>query len=93
MNSLRIPNIDRGIPFEIEVDGEIVLAYKGETIATVILASGKKSLYEADNQHFPSRVFCNMGVCQQCLVTIDDEPNCQACKTLAIPGMKVETHS
>ena len=93
MNVLRIPDIDRGEPFEIEINGENVLAYEGETVATVLLACGKRSLFEGESLHFPSRVFCNMGVCQQCLLTIDDQPNCQACKTLVKPGMKVETHS
>jgi hypothetical protein len=31
-----------------------------------------------------------MGVCFDCLVTIDDQPNQQACMTLVRPGMRVE---
>jgi succinate dehydrogenase/fumarate reductase-like Fe-S protein len=91
MKSLRIEHINRGQPFKIEVDGEMVEAYRGETIATVLMAAGIRMFRQEQNGYISSRVYCNMGVCQQCLVTINQQPNCQACKTLAEPGMKVET--
>jgi hypothetical protein len=93
MTSLRVENIKRGQPFEIEVDGRIVKAYLGETVATVLLAAGIRSFHQDEFGHSPSRLYCNMGVCQQCLITINQQHNCQACKTLAQPGMKVETRS
>jgi predicted molibdopterin-dependent oxidoreductase YjgC len=31
-----------------------------------------------------------MGVCFDCLVTIDGQPNQQACMTVVQPGMRVE---
>jgi len=92
MKSLRLANVDRGKPFDIEVDGKPVQAYEGETVATVLHAAGLRSLFEDNDSYANSRLFCNMGVCQQCLITINHQPNCQACKTLAQPGMKVETH-
>jgi len=93
MTSLRMENIDRGQPIEITVNGKGVKAYKGETVATVLHASGIKSFGEVEEGYMPSRTYCNMGVCQQCLITINNQPNSQACKTLVQPGMKVETHS
>lgn len=92
MSSRRISRVRRGRPFEIEVDGRVVEAYQGETVATAILAAGIRSFWQDEYGFAPGRVFCNMGVCQQCLVTINRQPNCQACKTLVQPGMKVETH-
>lgn len=93
MKSLRISTIERGNPFEMEINGKTVLAYEGETVASVMQANGERVIYEGERFYFPNRVFCNMGICQQCLITINNQPNCQACKTLAKPGMKVETHS
>lgn len=90
MTAIRIPDITRGTSFEIEVDGRRVLAYEGESLATVLMAAGIRA-FEHHTPHAPSRLFCGMGTCQQCLVTIDDLPNCQACQTFARPGMKVET--
>jgi predicted molibdopterin-dependent oxidoreductase YjgC len=83
-------NIQRGAPFEIEVDGKPVTAYHGETIATALMAAGITSFHQNRPGYAPSRLYCGMGVCMQCLVTVDGIHSCQACKTLARPGMKVE---
>jgi predicted molibdopterin-dependent oxidoreductase YjgC len=91
MKAIRIPNIARGTAFKIEVDGQKILAYEGESLATVLMAAGIRSFEKHAHPHAPSRLFCGMGTCQQCLVTIDDLPNCQACQTLVHPGMTVET--
>ena len=91
MKAIRIPDIARGTSFEIEVNGQKVLAYEGESLATVLMAAGIRSFEHHDAPHAPSRLFCGMGTCQQCLVTIDNLPNCQACQTFVRPGMKVET--
>jgi len=87
----RLSNIPRGASFEIEVDDHKVMAHKGETVATVLMAAGVKTFASHAEPYAPSRLFCGMGTCQQCLVTIDDLPNCQACRVLARPGMKVVT--
>lgn len=92
MNAIRLPKFKRGDPFEIEVDGQTVTAYQGETIATVLLAAGIRLFQHNLSGRDPSRLYCGMGVCLQCLVTINGLPSCQACRTLAQPGMKVETN-
>lgn len=91
MTASRLPNIGRGVSFEIEVDGQKVLAYEGESLATVLMTAGIRAFAFHPEPHAPSRLFCGMGTCQQCLVTIDNMPNCQACRTIVQPGMKVET--
>ena len=91
MKAIRISDIARGAPFEIEVDGQKVIAFEGESLATVLMAAGIRAFEHHATPHAPSRLFCGMGTCQQCLVTIDDLPNCQACQTFVRPGMKVET--
>lgn len=91
MKAIRLSNITRGASFEIEVDGRKVLAYEGENVATVLMTAGIRAFATHAEPHAPSRLYCGMGTCQQCLVTIDDMPNCQACRIFAQPGMKVET--
>jgi predicted molibdopterin-dependent oxidoreductase YjgC len=93
MKAFRLGGITRGLPFEIEVDGQIVTAYEGETLATAMLAAGMRSFSTPAEPYPSSRLYCGMGSCFQCLVTIDGQPNVQACRTLARPGMKVETCS
>ena len=91
MDELRLPHIKRGAAFEIEVDGEMLTAHPGETVATVLWAAGRREMGSFPQAFPPSRLFCGMGSCRQCLVTINDQPNCRACQTLARPGMKVLT--
>lgn len=91
MNSMRLPKYERGTPFEIEVDGKMLVAYEGETVATTLLAAGIQTFHHPSQGNNPSRLYCGMGVCMQCLVTVNGIPSYQACKTLARPGMKVET--
>jgi predicted molibdopterin-dependent oxidoreductase YjgC len=39
----------------------------------------------------PRGVFCNMGVCFDCLVTIDGRGNVRACMTTVADGMRITT--
>ena len=91
MNAIRLPKYERGQPFEIEVDGQTLIAYQGETVATTLLAAGIQNFRHAGQGSEPSRLYCGMGVCLQCLVTVNGVPSYQACQILAQPGMKVET--
>jgi sarcosine oxidase subunit alpha len=93
MNPLRLARIHRGQSFEIKVNGQVIEAFEGETVATAMLAAGIRSLFDDEYGFSPNRLYCNMGVCQQCLITVNHQPNCQACNTLAVPGMKIETNS
>ena len=92
MKSVRLPSFKRGTPFSIEVDGHHVVAYEGETIATALLATGINTFFYPEQTANPSsRVFCGIGSCMQCLVTINDQPSHLACQTKAHMGMKIET--
>jgi sarcosine oxidase subunit alpha len=83
--------VDRGDPFTIEVDGEAVRAYAGETIATALLAAGKRVLQVSPKLREPRGLFCGMGVCYGCRMIINGQPNVRACVTLAEPGCHVRT--
>jgi predicted molibdopterin-dependent oxidoreductase YjgC len=87
---LRLPR--PGAPtVALSMDGMPVFAHRGETVATVLLALGMRSFRRTDRQHAPRGVFCGMGVCFDCLVTIDGQPNVRACVTTVQEGMRVET--
>ena len=78
-----------GEKFEIEVDGKSILAYSGQTIAEALLASGLRVL-RVTRKHAPRGVYCGMGICFDCLVTVNGQPNIRACTTPARPGDRVE---
>ncbi len=86
----RIPST-RGEPIYVTVDGHAVEAYAGETVATILLANGNIIFQQDENAHAPRCLFCGMGVCFNCLVTIDGLPNIRACATLITAGMVIET--
>jgi len=81
--------VRRGQPFELLVDGRPVAAYAGETVATALLGAGQVTLRLTPKRGRPRGVLCGMGVCFDCLVTVDGVPNVRACVTYARPGMQV----
>ena len=90
-SDLRILAIEqRGEPLTCLVNGRPHTAYPGETVLTLLLANGYKMLRRMDRTHAPRGVFCNQGVCFECLVTVDGVPNVQACMTPVQNGMRIE---
>ena len=85
--------VERGRPFQIEVDGQLMLAYPGETVAAALLANGKRILRRTSKRHEPRSVYCGIGICYDCLVTVNGVPNQRACMTPAQPGLAVSTQS
>lgn len=83
---------DRNSPREvvrIDVDGEEVRAYKGETIAAALSAEGRRVLRHTTRRGQPRGLFCGMGICFDCVVVVDGQPGVRACRTLVADGMRV----
>jgi hypothetical protein len=94
VNTLRLEQgIQRGTAFEITIDGEPVMAYPGETLATVLFSTGQRRFRTTSNSGEPRGLYCGMGICFDCLVMLDGHPNVRACVTLAQPGARVERQS
>ncbi len=90
MFGLRVAPVNRGVPFDISVNGKSIPAYPGETVAGALLAAGInifRKTYEGDRGRGQ---FCGMGVCYDCLVDIDGRHSQRACMTAAAPGMMIE---
>lgn len=72
------------------LDGVPLPAYLGETVAGALLASGRRAWrYTGHGQ--PRGLFCGIGLCFDCLVTVNGTPNVRACLTPVAAGMVVET--
>ena len=80
--------VERGPAVTVLLDGEPVTAYLGETVATVILAQGAIATRTTVGGS-PRGVFCGMGVCFDCLLVVDGEPNTRACMTWVRDGMRI----
>jgi hypothetical protein len=83
-------DVERGEGFDITVDGERIRAFPGETVAGALLAAGKYAL-RVTRRGSPRGVFCGIGYCYDCRMTIDGRPNERACLTPARPGCEVLT--
>jgi len=81
--------IRRGEVITFFLDGNPLKAYKGETIAAALMASGHLVTRTIDGQ--PLGVYCNIGVCHSCLMTVDGLKSVRICKTLVTENCKVET--
>ncbi|UCG07533.1 MAG: (2Fe-2S)-binding protein, partial [Desulfobacterales bacterium] len=55
--------------FEIEVNGKIILAHSGQTIAEALLANGLRGLRMTRKQS-PRGVYCGMGICYECRMIV-----------------------
>lgn len=86
---LRLENVQRGTPLEIEVDGRPVPAFAGESVAAALLASGRFVCQSHDGRSLG--VFCNIGQCCSCMMTIGGVSGVRACQAPVSPGLKVET--
>lgn len=85
--------VERGAALTIYVDGQPIPAFEGETVASAMLAAGIRGLRSTFHRSENRGVFCGMGVCFDCLVTVDDRPSIRACLTWVADGMKVERQS
>lgn len=90
---LRVPppsGPDRGEPFDFTFDGTPVRAHPGETIGAALLAAGVRHLRTTRAGGRPRGLYCGIGHCFDCLVTVNGVPSQRACLTPAAPDDRVE---
>jgi len=75
----------------IYLDGEPIPAGEGEPIAVALLAAGRRVLRYSDRRGEPRGLFCAIGRCTDCAMTVDGRPNVRTCITPAQGGMRIET--
>jgi predicted molibdopterin-dependent oxidoreductase YjgC len=78
--------------FNIEIDGRIYPAKQGDTVAAVLISAGIFTMRRSLNGSARG-LYCGMGVCFECRVTIDNSSDQRACVTNASPGMRIQTES
>jgi sarcosine oxidase subunit alpha len=79
----------RGEPVEFFLDGNPIKAYAGETIAAALMNAGCFVSRTMDQQ--PLGVYCNIGLCYSCVMTVNGTPNVRICKTPVSAGCQVES--
>lgn len=74
----------------IVVDGETVEASDGELLAAVLLRTPPYYARKTPVSESPRAPYCLMGVCFDCLATVDGVASVQTCLTPVHDGMTVE---
>lgn len=73
------------------IDGEGVQAYPGQTVAAALLASGRDSWRTTRQNGRPRGVFCGIGACFDCLVTVNGIPDVRACQRAIVAEDNITT--
>ena len=82
--------VRHGRTISIELDGESFDAIAGESIASALTAFGRLELGR-DKSGASRGLFCGMGACFDCQVSVDGGPPVRACLTKARHGMKIRS--
>lgn len=82
--------LTRGREVEFLLDGCPVQAFEGETVAAALLAMRKRVLRTTPRTGEPRGLYCGIGVCFDCVMTVDGQPNVRTCQMPVRAGMRVE---
>ncbi|NHA00463.1 (2Fe-2S)-binding protein [Nocardioides sp. W3-2-3] len=73
------------------LDGVPLPAEPGQSVGAALTAAGIRSWRTTRTGGRPRGLFCGIGVCFDCLVTVDGRPNQRACLTPVRDGMVLES--
>lgn len=91
MNPLKLTDARPGPAFTVTFDGREITALPGQTVAAALWAAGVTSWRGTRGAGRPRGVFCGIGVCFDCLVSVNDRPNQRACLVPVRPGDAIRT--
>lgn len=88
----------RAQEIHVTVDGHAVVVPQGATVAAALAVASADATHVGATRGArvsvrgePRTMFCGMGVCQECRVTIDGRAHRLACQTLCREGQRIET--
>lgn len=92
IKDLRITEgVIRGKEIAITVDGKLMKAFEGESVAAVLFANGKRTSRITAKEVGLRGLYCGIGMCFECVMTVDGIPNTRICQTFVKDSMNVET--
>jgi hypothetical protein len=74
-------------------DGREVSFSAGQTVGAALIAAGVYSWRTTRRAGKPRGLFCGIGVCFDCLISVDGVSNQRACLVAAQPALIVSTQS
>lgn len=83
--------ISRGRKVELVVDGVVLPAFEGESVAAALLAAGRRGLRVTPRHGDRRGMYCGIGLCFECVMVVDGEPSVRTCLTPVRQGLVVES--
>lgn len=71
------------------IEDQAVKVRQGDSVAAAVLITGLTATRTTPMSESSRAPYCLMGVCYECLLTIDGKENTQACMTPVHEGMKI----
>lgn len=71
------------------VDGQPMKAFEGQSLAAALWANGISCLRHDEATEEPRGLYCGMGHCYECRVTVDGVANVRSCLIRVREGMRV----
>lgn len=90
MSDLRIESLSKEPAVTLRINGKQVSARRGESVHAALLAAGYRALRKTLKTSASRGIFCGMGICYECLVTINGEPNQRACMRQVEDDMEID---
>lgn len=76
---------------EIFVDNQPIMVREGEMIAAALIANGIFINRYTAHEHKPRGIYCAIGRCTDCIMTVNGVPNVRTCVTKVEAGMQITT--
>lgn len=91
INEHPILSLPRGKTVFFTFDGHTYVGYEGEPIAIALHAAGIRVLSHGFKSGRPRGLYCAIGNCSSCLMTVNGEANVRICVEKLTAGMIVES--
>lgn len=76
---------------DLTLDGEPLTARAGQTVGAALVDHGIRAWRTTRVEGRPRGLFCGIGVCYDCLITVDGRPGQRACLVPVATGMSITT--
>ena len=83
--------LENQTPVTFTFDGKTYEGFEGDTIASALLANGIRKLRVHEETGSPRAIYCNIGHCFECRVTVNETETARACMTTIQENMVVDS--
>lgn len=73
------------------LNGVSLTSHEGQSVGALLLENGQRATRTTRQNARPRAMFCGIGICFDCLITINGITNQRACVTTVEEGMTIQT--